>query len=201
MPPEINISVLENILRLELRSKDLTEVGEDFYKEVRKYISDLKDKMESETLKKNYRGISKISNELEKAEGDFRKIVEIRASKILKARAENFKASIEGKMTPEERIFYDAISQSFKEHMDSLITGNIIIQEVSQTQRNETIRSEKNLESGEPVENLRIVYVNKDTPTLVIEGRSVKLKKEDILTMPERYAKILEAQGLAKIIK
>ncbi len=201
MPPEMNVAVLENILRLELRSKELTEVGEDFYKDVRRYISDLRDRMESETMKKNYRGISKISNELEKAEGDFRKIVEIRASKILRARAENFKSSIEGRMTPEERMFYDTISQLFRQHIDSLITGSIVIPEGPQNQRVETTKSEKNIESIEPVENLRIVYVNKDTPTLVIEGRSFKLRKEDILTMPERYAKILEAQGLAKIIK
>jgi hypothetical protein len=53
--PQISEEYLSNTLRLELRSKDLTEVGDDFYKDVRTYISNLKEKIESETLKKNFK--------------------------------------------------------------------------------------------------------------------------------------------------
>jgi DNA replication initiation complex subunit (GINS family) len=198
--PQISEEYLSNTLRLELRSKDLTEVGDDFYKDVRTYISNLKEKIESETLKKNFKAVSKLSSELETAEDNFRRIVEIRASKILKARAENYKMSIEGKMTPEEKIFYESISSIFKNHMESLITGNIIINEVKPLQ---TSNPTQNKEATDEVntEKLKVVYVYKDTPTLFLDGKSIKLNREDILTIPEKHAKILEAQGLVKIIK
>lgn len=201
MTSSMNISSLENTLRQELRSKELTEVSEDFYKDVRKYIGELKEKIESETLKKNYRNISKVSNELEKAEEDLKKIVEIRASKILKARAENFKAAIEGRMTLEEKIFYDSVSQLLKDHIESLITGKIIISEKEKVSEKREVEEREGEGSYSVANNFRVVYINKDTPTLVIDGKNIKLKKEDILTIPEKYAKILEAQGVAKIIK
>ncbi len=198
--PQISEEYLSNTLRLELRSKDLTEVGDDFYKDVRTYISNLRNKIESEMLKKNFKTVSKLSSELETAEDNFRRIVEIRASKILKARAENYRMSIEGKMTPEEKILYENISSIFKNHMESLITGNVVINEVN-SQQSHNLSQDKETIKEENADKLRVVYVYKDTPTLYVSGKSIRLNREDILTLPERHAKILEAQGLVKIIK
>lgn len=204
MPPEISSNSLSNLVRLELKSKELTEVGDDFYKDVRRYIDTLRESLETETLKKNYKGISKLSSELESAEDNLRKIVEIRASKILRARAENYKGAIEGKMTPEEKVFYDRVSQILRNHMDSLITGSIILGEYNvEESANVKINPLTNEKDRKKVENERerIVYVYKDTPILSIAGKSMKLRREDILTIPEKYATILESQGLVKIIK
>lgn len=90
MKGEVNEGYLNALLRLEVKNDySLEPVSVQFYKEARDYLERLKERIETETVKKNSRQIGKLTNELESSEKFLKKIIELRISKILKAKANN----------------------------------------------------------------------------------------------------------------
>ncbi|MEL9915172.1 MAG: hypothetical protein QW078_00060 [Thermoplasmatales archaeon] len=193
MKGDINENYLNSILRLEVKNDySLEQVSAQFYKEVRVYLENLKERIETETIKKNVRQVGKLTNELENSEKYLRKIIELRISKILKAKANNEKEYIEGRLTPEEQIFYENLSKLVKEFEEQLKRGEVIIPV------NEKVNVEKETEEGHS--SKVAVYITQDVKGISLMGRTVSLAKEDILTLPLEYAKVIQKQGVGKII-
>jgi DNA replication initiation complex subunit (GINS family) len=201
MKGEVNESYLNGLLRLEVKNDySLEQVSHQFYKDARNYLESIKEKIETETVKKNSRQVGKLTNELEASEKFLKKIIELRVSKILKAKANNEREELEGKMTPEEQIFLENLSKSVHEFSTQLELGEVIIPSSENTSEVE----EERVESSEPEEvegkNV-VVYILEEIKGISVMGKPINLRKEDIVTLPSKYASIIVKQGLGKILE
>lgn len=201
MKGEVNESYLNGLLRLEVKNDySLEQVSHQFYKEARNYLESIKEKIETETVKKNSRQVGKLTNELEASEKYLKKIIELRVSKILKAKANNEREELEGKMTPEEQIFLENLSKSVHEFSTQLELGEVIIPSSEDTSEVE----EERVEGSEPEEvdgrNV-VVYILEEINGISVMGKPINLRKEDIVTLPSKYASIIVKQGLGKILE
>ncbi|MCW6159392.1 MAG: DNA replication complex GINS family protein [Thermoplasmatales archaeon] len=201
MKGEVNDSYLNALLRLEVKNDySLEPVSIQFYKEARNYLESLKEKIETETVKKNSRQVGKLTNELEGSEKFLKKIIELRVSKILKAKANNEKEELEGKMTPEEQIFFENIAKSVSEFSTQLEQGEIIIPS-NEKEAEEEDEMEVGTEQEESEEKKVVVYILEEIKGISIMGKPINLRKEDIVTLPSKYAGVIVKQGLGKILE
>jgi DNA replication initiation complex subunit (GINS family) len=201
MKGEVNESYLNALLRLEIKNDySLEPVSVQFYKEVRNYLEGLKEKIETETVKKNSRQIGRLTNELENSEKYLKKIIELRISKILKAKANNEKEELEGKMTPEEQIFFENISKLVTDFSAHVEKGEVITP-TSEVREEEEGKTEVSESQEKEEERNVVVYILEEIKGISIMGRPVNLRKEDIVTLPSKYATILVKQGLGKILE
>lgn len=204
MKGDINEAYLSSLLRLEVKNYDLTSIPSTFYKDVRNYLEDLKGKIDIETTKKNSRLAGKYIMDLENSEKNFRRIVERRISKILMAKSLEEKERVEGHLTPEEQIFYESLSETIKNFLEELLHGGIItnpeIPTIKNESKKETVTDELSTKENEG-EEYALVYIKQDIQNISVMGEKINLRKEDILTLPIKYADIIDKQGLGKKLK
>ena len=200
MKGEVNEGYLNALLRLEVKNDySLEPVSVQFYKEARDYLERLKERIETETVKKNSRQIGKLTNELESSEKFLKKIIELRISKILKAKANNEREELEGRMTPEEQIFFENIAKSVSEFSAQLEQGEVIIPRKESEEAKEEAE-EKDAQEEDEEKNV-VIYILEDIKGISIMGKPVNLRKEDIVTLPMKYASIIVKQGMGKILE
>lgn len=200
MKGEVNEGYLNALLRLEVKNDySLEPVSVQFYKEARDYLERLKERIETETVKKNSRQIGKLTNELESSEKFLKKIIELRISKILKAKANNEREELEGRMTPEEQIFFENIAKSVSEFSAQLEQGEVIIPSKESEETKEEAE-EKDAQEEDEEKNV-VVYILEEIKGISIMGKPVNLRKEDIVTLPMKYASIIVKQGMGKILE
>lgn len=201
MKGEVNESYLNSLLRLEVKNDySLESVSIQFYKEVRDYLERIKERIETETVKKNSRQVGRLINELEGSEKYLKKIIELRVSKILKAKANNEREDIEGKMTPEEEVFFENISNIVSGFSGQLEQGRVIIPVKEVEDENDAQPESAPSEEEGTSENV-VVYVLEEIKGISVMGKTVNLRKEDIVTLPSKYASIIVRQGLGKILE
>lgn len=200
MKGEVNEGYLNALLRLEVKNDySLEPVSVQFYKEARDYLERLKERIETETVKKNSRQIGKLTNELESSEKFLKKIIELRISKILKAKANNEREELEGRMTPEEQIFFENIAKSVSEFSAQLEQGEVIIPRKESEEAKEEAE-EKDAQEEDEEKNV-VVYILEEIKGISIMGKPVNLRKEDIVTLPMKYASIIVKQGMGMILE
>ena len=200
MKGEVNEGYLNALLRLEVKNDySLEPVSVQFYKEARDYLERLKERIETETVKKNSRQIGKLTNELESSEKFLKKIIELRISKILKAKANNEREELEGRLTPEEQIFFENIAKSVSEFSAQLEQGEVIIPRKESEETKEEAE-EKDAQEEDEEKNV-VIYILEDIKGISIMGKPVNLRKEDIVTLPMKYASIIVKQGMGKILE
>ncbi len=200
MKGEVDEGYLNALLRLEVKNDySLEPVSVQFYKEARDYLERLKERIETETVKKNSRQIGKLTNELESSEKFLKKIIELRISKILKAKANNEREELEGRMTPEEQIFFENIAKSVSEFSAQLEQGEVIIPRKESEETKEEAE-EKDAQEEDEEKNV-VVYILEEIKGISIMGKPVNLRKEDIVTLPMKYASIIVKQGMGKILE
>ena len=200
MKGEVNEGYLNALLRLEVKNDySLEPVSVQFYKEARDYLERLKERIETETVKKNSRQIGKLTNELESSEKFLKKIIELRISKILKAKANNEREELEGRLTPEEQIFFENIAKSVSEFSAQLEQGEVIIPRKESEETKEEAE-EKDAQEEDEEKNV-VVYILEEIKGISIMGKPVNLRKEDIVTLPMKYASIIVKQGMGMILE
>jgi len=200
MKGEVDEGYLNALLRLEVKNDySLEPVSVQFYKEARDYLERLKERIETETVKKNSRQIGKLTNELESSEKFLKKIIELRISKILKAKANNEREELEGRMTPEEQIFFENIAKSVSEFSAQLEQGEVIIPRKESEETKEEAE-EKDAQEEDEEKNV-VVYILEEIKGISIMGKPVNLRKEDIVTLPMKYASIIVKQGMGMILE
>ncbi|MCL5789217.1 MAG: DNA replication complex GINS family protein [Candidatus Thermoplasmatota archaeon] len=201
MKGEVNENYLNALLRLEVKNDySLEQVPNQFYKEARNYLESLKERIETETVKKNSRQVGKLTNELEASEKCLRKIIELRISKILKAKANDEREELEGKMTSEEQIFFENIAKFVQEFSDQLEQGEVIIPSKVAAEERAEEASNPQVQAEDENRNV-VVYIMEEIKGISIMGKPVNLRKEDVVTLPMKYADIIVKQGLGKILE
>jgi DNA replication initiation complex subunit (GINS family) len=201
MKGEVNENYLNALLRLEVKNDySLEPISNQFYKEARNYLDGLKERIETETVKKNSRQIGKLMNELEASEKYLKKIIELRVSKILKAKANDEREELEGKMTTEEQIFFENIVKSVQEFSAQLEQGEVIIPSKGGAEETEEVKVDTAGQLEDENKNV-VVYILEEIKGISVMGKPINLQKEDIVTLPLKYANIIAKQGLGKILE
>lgn len=207
MKGDINEPYLNSIVRLEVKNYELTQIPSTFYKDVRNYLEDLKNRIDTETAKKNLRMVTKLTLELGNSEKYFKSIVERRISKILHARSVEERELVEGRLTPEEQIFYEGLNDTVRRFSEELLHGGIVtgpevaIATTAGEKEMATERKEIETKTEESGKEYAIVYMKQDVENISIMGEKINLRKEDIITLPVKYADIIDKQGLGKKLR
>jgi len=102
-------------------------------------------------------------------------------------------------MTIEERKLFEKILESLKNHkrdifsMETEATNKKSIVEKKEKQK----VIEKEIEEREKI----LVHVLEDIPPFVIDNKTCILKKEDVLTLPEKVVDILKKRGSVRVVE
>jgi len=202
---------LRSLENMERQSPELTNIGNDFYKEVLKYIRELEKRFEEENNKNPHsKKIALISDELRNTKRIWKSIFERREKKILQAALSAARGGthIPKFMTDQEKIFYENLLKILNENRKAILGGK----EVEDTKKKEESmkdsrrQGDKNSDSEtakakEEKGNI-IVRVLKDVPPFVgSDMKNYSLKKEDVITIPKDTAEILIKRKAAEEIK
>jgi len=202
---------LRSLENMERQSPELTNIGNDFYKEVFIYIKELEKRFEEEQSKNpSSKKIILISDELRNTKRIWKSIFERREKKIVQAA---LSAARGGDHTPkfmtnQEKIFYENLLKILHEHRNVIFEGG-------KTQRASEEKNEKqevHANSSEPAKGKeiksneknddKIIRVLKDIPPFIgSDMKNYSLKKEDVIYMPKETAEILIKRKAADEIR
>ena len=211
-------SKLRSLENMERQSPELTNIGNDFYKEVSNYIKDLEKRFEEESAKNPHsKKITLISDELRNTKRIWKSIFERREKKILQAALSVARGSdhIPKFMTAQEKIFYENLLNVLRENRSVILGGKADEKENREESSRERTAKQtpahtlKNPQSNKDNENSDaaadknvVIRVLKDVPPFVgSDMKNYSLKKEDVLTIPKDSAEILIKRKAAEEIK
>jgi len=163
------------------KGKKIQKINSDFYSKLSLRISELEERRRSVDFQETIR----IDDELKTLKRIQRRIFEARTSKIVRAawaevcKTETGVEGFENLIDEEKKLFEELIESisRFKEW-------------VYNTQKDEELPVE------ETIQDYSVVKVNKDIDEFEgVNGKTYKLRKEDVLTLPSLNARILIKAG------
>ncbi len=213
---DFQLQTLLNALEDEKSSKTLTHLEQDFYPNLREYLSELKDKLEdmgASTSSENER----LRREYFKAKKIAERLFILRIKKISLSSLHQFSGVEKVKMdrmTDREGEFFNDMKILLKNIREEVFYGGYRrqasdeespkeekIQEMQESKKPEKIPQEKeeiqeapgDLEKGEV-----LIHVIEDMPAFVDLETTYNLKKEDVVTLREDIANVLISKGKAR---
>jgi DNA replication factor GINS len=193
----MNLDDLRILQSNERSSPQLQEVEKDLYKKIAEYIKTLEQKIQD--TEDGDPDTHKIKDECESAKRVAESIFDKRLGKII--RLASLKASGLGKspksLTPEEQVIFDSLVETLEKGRASILgqiftapTKKAPAGEGKKETRGEITESHLRGEEENKKEFLA-VRVLQDIPTFLgVDGRSYKLKQEDVVVLPALNAKI-----------
>jgi DNA replication factor GINS len=200
MIEEINYRTLRKIQQMEKNSSILTDLDNDFYKNLEKYLLDLNNSLESESddHKKKL-----LNEEIENTKKIITSIYEQREKKILLtaiSKARGGKPDLKF-MVSTERDFFDSILKLIDTFRSKILENKktMVIGKVnSEVVNNETKKENKIIDNNNEIKILKnrnlnpIIRVIKDIPNFVgTDAKKYSLKKNDIVSLPEDMKEML----------
>ncbi len=174
----LNYSKLRNMEQREKSTSLLLDIGADFYKQTAQYVKEIEDRLEEEKIKNpSSKKIVLLSDELRNTKRVWESIFERREKKIVLSALSFARGGKEmpKNLTREEKIFYDAMIETLKEHR----------KRVFENYEKEFI----------------VVRITEDIPQFIgSDMKKYSLKKEDVISLPCDVAKILIKRGVAEEI-
>ncbi|MEM2925204.1 MAG: hypothetical protein QXJ68_05900 [Methanocellales archaeon] len=182
----MNLDDLRILQSNERSSPQLQEVEKDLYKKIAEYIKTLEQKIQDSEDPET----QKIKDERDSAKRVVESIFDKRLGKII--RLASLKASGLGKspknLTPEEQIIFDSLVETLEKGRAAILGPIFTSKKPMKAEREIT---ESNLSGERENKKFLTIRVLQDIPTFLgIDGRSYKLKQEDIVVLPALNAKI-----------
>jgi DNA replication initiation complex subunit (GINS family) len=218
----MDVKSLREIQRREKMSPYLQELGKDFYKELRAYVSEVHSKYLEESRRGDISKLSMALGELENIKAMVSDIYETREKKIVNNALYYIKSEEEmgiENLTLEEENMLRKIIDIVREQRSSVLEK--IIGEASYSSPTEVSKSKAKEDNGK--ENHKIseqqqaatvkveertthkkttIRLLKDLPSIIgIDGEIYgSFKREDVVTLPEPNARVLINQGAAEYV-
>lgn len=182
----MNLDDLRILQSNERSSPQLQEVEKDLYKKIAEYIKTLEQKIQDSEDPE----VQKIKDERDSAKRVAESIFDKRLGKII--RLASLKASGLGKspksLTPEEQVIFDSLVETLEKGRAAILGPIFASKKPLKAEREIT---ESNLSEERENKEFLTIRVLQDIPTFLgIDGRSYKLKQEDIVVLPALNAKI-----------
>ena len=198
---------LWKILYDERNMAALQELPADFFEDVRKYIENLKDEKRKADEKRG----ELVEDEIRNARMKVEDIIRRRIGKIVKLASSGVKTQPKGMLDAEERIFEEvrrhveegkesllALVLNAREDEDKSVYKNMKMK--MKMKMNKSEKAERNEEKeAEEEEETVIVRILDDIEDFVgTDGKTYKVKREDIIMLPKINAEILCKRGFAE---
>ncbi len=199
MIEEINYRTLRKIQQMEKNSSILTDLDNDFYKNLEKYILDLNNRLESESDEHKKR---LLNEEIENTKKIITSIYEQREKKILLtaiSKARGGKPDLKF-MVNVERDFFDSILKLIDTFRSKILENKktMVICKINSDIVNNEIKKENKIINNNEIKILKnrnlnpIIRVIKDIPNFVgTDEKKYTLKKNDIISLPEDMKEML----------
>lgn len=216
MPAERGDMSYEDIMglfRQENKSSQLTKVDPSLYEKMSAYIKTLRKESERELAMNPMSQASMMLNDqLKKAIDKAKRVYELRERKIalLALRKVAGDNPDTGNLTPDELILFSGLTSVIGAHKDSKADFEELGPRF--TQPKDVVElpgmpSPKACEAGSEksveevaADELVLVRVLEDVPTFAGVDKEYRLRKEDIISLPQNIAKTLISHGKAKAI-
>ena len=204
----MDIEKFWEILYRERNTASLQELPDSFCEEVREYIKKLEEEKREVDIKRS----ELVEDEIRNARMKVEDIIKRRIGKIVKLASSGMKAAPKGMLEEEEKIFEGVKShvEEGKERIFALILGEKEgesereekrekeAEELAEATLKEVEKTTSSVLEKSRSEELHIVRILEDIPTFMgIDGRIYKVKKEDVIMLPNTNAEILCKRGVA----
>lgn len=199
MIEEINYRTLRKIQQMEKNSSILTDLDNDFYKNLEKYLLDLNNRLKSESDEHKKK---LLNEEIENTKKIITSIYEQREKKILLtaiSKARGGKPDLKF-MVSAERDFFDSILKLIDTFRSKILENKktMVISKVKSDVINKEIKKENKIIDNNEIKILKnrnlnpIIRVIKDMPNFVgTDAKKYTLKKNDIVSLPEDMKEML----------
>jgi DNA replication initiation complex subunit (GINS family) len=205
---EIGFGEISDVYRNERRSKSLTKLPVNFYSKAEEHIQKLREEHCAAILVPNNPGSMMLWDQITKLEKRLRHIYEIRERKIALAALDRMVGAQQpDNLTKKDKALYDRLAETL-----SAFRNLSESQECPPAQKaaepapepEKAVQMTVTETSPEPVqavpeENI-VVHVLEDIPTFVSLKNTYNLKKDDMVTLPGQFAKLLSAKGKVRIV-
>jgi len=199
---------LRSLENMERQSPELTNIGNDFYKEVFIYMKELEKRFEEERNRNpSSKKILLISDELRNTKRIWKSIFERREKKIVQAALSAARGGDHTPkfMTQQEKIFYENLLKILHENRNAIFERG----EMQRENEEKNEKQEFHAGSHEPAKDKeiksnddKIIRILKDVPPFVgSDMKNYSLKKEDVISMPKETAEILINRKAAEEIR
>ncbi|MBO8179078.1 MAG: hypothetical protein H0Z19_01135 [Archaeoglobus sp.] len=168
----------ELLLLIEKNRTQLSKIEEDFYEKLRERIAELEELKSSAEESDFFR----YEDEIRTLKRMQRKIFELRTGKIISAAwaevcGQQFNSDVEN-MCTDERLFFKKLIEIIKEFKRSILEGE-----------------------RKKVEDRVLLRIKKDVEIQGADGKTYKLRREDVVTLPQLNADALIKGGIAERIE
>ena len=206
---ELNFATLSEILKSEVRTSHLTKIESDFYPKVNKYFATLKHEIaEMKNQENSEDKIMDLYDEYKRATSIVTNIWRRRTKKIVAMAWEkcNTNSVVNTKsLTVEEKKLYDNLLAVLTDAQLSTFKELSEIHPLTKTgQKKLPVTGESPVEMvdtsqiSKSIESKTIVRILEDLQPIAHVNENYHLKKNEIVTLPEKLAELLIKKGKAK---
>jgi DNA replication initiation complex subunit (GINS family) len=195
---ELSYKILRHIQQTEQQSPTLTRIQHDFYKQLKAYLQELQDIVSKEQDTKKQ---ALYADELNNTSKIGQHIYELREKKIVQAALSAVRGAVPNLeyLLTEEQTFYQSLVDNITENRTYILNpSNKIIEEEPESEESSS-KSEKQMISKN---TNPIIHITDDIPCFVgTDMLTYRLRKNDVLSLPQDMAKTLEKRKVATLIK
>jgi len=202
MDEEINYKTLRKIQEIEKNSPILSELKQDFYNELKKYLKNLYERLDSEksTQKKLL-----IADEIENIKKIGINIYEHREKKILLAAVSKARGGSPDlkNILKEEKVLFDSVYEFIMKLRETVLEKEKIDEDkkIESKELKDFSKKEKIYEVKHENKN-PIIRITQDIPEFIgLDGKKYNLKKNDILSLQENMSNLLINRKVAEKVE
>lgn len=200
---------ITRIYREETGKNTLTKLEMDFYVKLNGYIEDLRSRTDEELAKDPHSSKAiLLQNELRKISQKRDQIYRTRERKIaLMAPAHVGGTDVDTKvLTKNEKVLFEKLVDDLKDAREEVFSGDGTVTEKKEKKAPEVETQKKpppkeEAKKQEAEEDLAVVQALEDIPPFAGIDVTYELKKEEVVTLPKKVAKILTESGKAKLLE
>ncbi len=204
---DIGFKEISEVHRSEKRSKTLTKLPHLFYDLAGEHLELLKDQYKEKARNPSSTDALIHQDNIKKINKRLCQIYDLRERKIVIAALNGVEGSQPPKdMTKTEAKMYTEVISTLKRFRECPIDEPVEVQTSITSKPAPTVIEPVAAKGGFPEEEVKkesvtcLVRVLEEVPPFVDVDQTYNLKKEDVVTLPEKFARILSLKGAVKIL-
>ncbi len=206
----VNFERITRIYREETNRSPLTKLEADFYDRMNAYLEDLKSRANKEISKDAHSSKAvMLQDEVRKVNQKRDQIYRARERKIvLMASSRVGGTDVDIKvLTRNEKALFELLVENLRGARTEIFAGEkpapkkAKAEPVKKVEKKEPVPPKKEVKPEDPEEGTAVIKVLEDIPPFAGIDVTYELKKEEVVTLPMKVARILSESGKAKVLE
>ena len=206
----VNFERITRIYREETNKSTLTKLEADFYNKMNAYFEDLKSRANEEISKDAHSSKAvMLQDEVRKVNQKRDQIYRARERKIiLMASSKVGGTEVDTKvLTKNEKALFGLLVENLKDARQEIFAGEkpapkrAAPKPEKKVEKKEPVPPKKEVKSEDPAEGTAVIKVLEDIPPFAGIDVTYELKKDEVVTLPMKVARILSESGKAKVLE